>query len=146
MSSILKIFVLATVLVAGGCAAQAPTGNTPPSSGQPHRIDGAWVLTDVGAIPMHGGIQAPTLLVDGESVSGFAGVNRFSGGLAAEGPFLFGPLATTRMAGPAPAIELETRYLAMLQQATGWRLEDSRLVLVADGGTIATFSRDAGSD
>ena len=143
MRTAMRIFALATLLVAGGCAGQAPTAGNPPQAGG---IDGEWVLTDVGGIPVHGGVQAPTLRVDGESVSGFAGVNRFSGGLAAEGPFLFGPLATTRMAGPAPAMELETRYLAMLQQATGWRIEESRLVLSAEGQTIARFSRDPVGD
>ena len=88
---------------------------------------------------MHAGIDPPTLAVADGQVSGFAGVNRLAGRLAGEGELLFGPLATTRMAGPPPAMELETRYLAALQQATGWRIEDGRLLLQVGGETLATF-------
>lgn len=106
-------------------------------------LEGTWALLQVGDTGMHGGFQVPTLAISGDSVSGFAGVNRFTGQLASEGPFLFGPLATTRMAGPGPAMKLETRYLAALQQATGWQVEGEgdSLMLTSDGNVLATFYR-----
>ncbi len=103
-------------------------------------LTGQWTLSDMEGTMLHGGIELPTLEVgeDG-SVSGFAGVNRFTGRLASEEPTLFGPLATTRKAGPRAAMELETRFLAHLQQATGWRMESGELVLSGGDTELARF-------
>lgn len=132
------MWMFVVMAVAGGCA-----GGPATSSGEP---DGRWELTRLGDIEMHEGIPRPTLLVRDGTVGGFAGVNRFSGSLASEGPFLFTPLATTRMAGPPPAMELETRYLAALQQATAWKTEGDALVLSADGIPVLSFRRTPGGD
>ena len=138
MGRMMRMFVLGTLMAAGGCA----SGPAAPSQ----EPDGRWELTRLGDIEMHSGIPRPTLVVADGSVSGFAGVNRFNGGLAAEGPFLFTPLATTRMAGPPPAMELETRYLAALQQATAWKVEGDALVLSADGIEVLDFRRAPGGN
>jgi len=138
MRRMMWMFVVGAMTAAGGCA----TGPAAPSV----EPDGRWELTRLGDIEMHEGIPRPTLLVTEGTVGGFAGVNRFSGSLASEGPFLFAPLATTRMAGPPPAMELETRYLAALQQATEWKTEGDALVLSADGIPVLSFRRAPGGD
>ena len=138
MGRMMRMFVLGTLMAAGGCA----SGPGAPSP-QP---EGPWELTRLGDIEMHSGMPRPTLVVADGGVSGFAGVNQFNGSLAAEGPFLFTPLATTRMAGPPPAMELETRYLAALQQATAWKVEGDGLVLSAEGIEVLEFRRAPDGD
>lgn len=130
------IFAVAALLLAG-CGGNATKTAAEPAGEA--TLEGSWQLIELDGMSMHAGIDPPTLAVNDGQVSGFAGVNRLAGGLAGEGELLFGPLATTRMAGPPPAMELETRYLAALQQATGWRIEDGRLLLQAAGDTLAIF-------
>lgn len=133
--------IVATVLaLLCACATDAPPPADAPAGADTHASpEGEWQLVRLGDMPMHEGIQPPTLAVAGRQVTGFAGVNRYTGARADEGEVLFGPLATTRMAGPPAAMELETRYLAALQQATGWRLEDGALVLLSGEATVLTF-------
>lgn len=138
MGRMMWMFVAGAMIATGACAADLKTAAD--------ATQGRWELERLGDTPMHEGMQAPTLVVEGRSVSGFAGVNRFHGRLAAEGRFLFEPLATTRMAGPPPAMELETLYVAALQQATGWKIEDDALVLTADGIPVLNFRRPPAGD
>ena len=138
MGRMMWMFVAGAMIATGACAADLKTASD--------ARQGRWELERLGETPMHEGMQAPTLVVAGRSVSGFAGVNRFNGRLAAEGPFLFEPLAMTRMAGPPPAMELETLYVAALQQATGWKIEGDALVLSADGIPVLNFRRPPAGD
>ena len=90
--------------------------------------------------------QRPTLVIDEEAkVSGFAGVNRYGGSLSAkavaEGVFLLGPVVATRMAGPREAMDLETRFLRMLSEASSFRVIDDDLVLEAEGESLLRFTR-----
>ncbi len=65
-------------------------------------------------------------------VSGSGGVNRYHGGYKVSGADLdIGPLATTLMAGPEDLMQQEMRYLQLLERATCWRIEGSRLTLLA---------------
>lgn len=114
------------------------------SSTEAPELSGQWTLSGLGGSLVHGGIKLPTLEVSPDgSVSGFGGVNQFQGRLTPAESTLFGPLATTRKAGPRPAMELETRYLAHLQEATDWRMESGELVLSAGDTELARF-RPAG--
>lgn len=130
MRAFIRLMGIATLALVGGCAAQPPGAAS---------AEGAWKLVQLGDLHLHAGIEAPTLVVAGDEVSGFAGVNRYTGRLADEGEFLFGPLASTRMAGPPAAMELETRYLSALQQATGWRVEEGQLRVVSGDDLVAVF-------
>lgn len=94
----------------------------------------------------------PTLRFEGDArVSGFAGVNRCSGSVAigdvgamGETPLRFGPIATTRMAGPPDRMALESAFLGMLGEVRAARTTTgpdgvSLLVLLGDAGPLATF-------
>ena len=63
-------------------------------------------------------------------MSGTGGINRLMGDYRLEGPGLvFGPIATTMMAGPPEQMEHEQQFLADLARVAHWSLEDSQLVL-----------------
>lgn len=70
-------------------------------------------------------------------VGGSAGVNTYSGTYKTgdDGVIKVGPMATTRMAGPAALMEQEQQYLAALETATRYIIEDESLTLYGgDGG------------
>lgn len=101
----------------------------PPAAG----LDGtSWELAELGpGQPLAAVERKPTLEFGAEgAVGGFSGVNRFRGKAMLEGDKLsFGPLATTRMAGPPAAMELEQRYLEALGRVAGYELTGGRLTL-----------------
>lgn len=88
---------------------------------------------------------------DDGRVTGFAGVNRCSGsavfgtvGALGEVPLRFGPMATTRMAGPPERMAVEASFLAMLGKVRAARAASGAdgartLVLLDDDGPLATF-------
>ena len=88
--------------------------------------DGARLPDDEGA--------RPTLAVDSDGrVSGFSGVNRYTSALSPDdldqGLFSLGPVATTRMAGPPEAMNLESRFLETLDKVSAYSVQGDVLVL-----------------
>jgi putative lipoprotein len=85
----------------------------------------------------------PSLVLDLEEsrVSGSGGVNRLSGTFAlAERELRFGPLATTRMAGPKDAMAREQGFLDALARVTSYELDGRTLTLSSGGEAIARLS------
>jgi heat shock protein HslJ len=85
----------------------------------------------------------PSLVFDLEEsrVSGSGGVNRLTGTFVmGEGELRFGPLGSTRMAGPEHAMELEDRFIVALGRVTSFELDGSVLTLVVDGEPVARLS------
>jgi heat shock protein HslJ len=83
-----------------------------------------------------------------ETVSGSAGCNRYTGGYGASGSAIaFGPLATTMMACPPPASEVEAAYLAALATVVSYAVTADRLTLLDASGAVvveyAAVPRDA---
>ena len=52
----------------------------------------------------------------------------------------FGPLATTRMAGPESAMQREAAFLAALERVTSYALDGRTLTFSADDDVIARLS------
>ena len=88
----------------------------------------SWVVRELGGAPTADPRPRLTFGDDGR-LSGTTGVNRLMGTYAVtEGLLSVGGVATTRMAGPSPAMEQEQRLLALLAEpqtvvVTGDRLE-----------------------
>lgn len=79
--------------------------------------------------------DATVRLEDGR-LSGTGGINRLMGDYRLEGSSLvFGPIATTMMAGPPERMEREQQFLADLARVANWSLEDSQLILGDAAGT-----------
>ena len=141
MQALLVLFVLGAGLAAGACRAAAGGSGASPA--------GTWTLVELEGIDVGALGRAPelTIGVDG-ALSGFSGVNRFSGRAEPEalgrGQLLAGPLAATRMAGEPRAMEAESRFFALLATRLEWRLSGGELALLQDGAIQARF-RTAGS-
>lgn len=87
-------------------------------------------------------LDGPMLTVevsDDGRVSGNAGINRFSGSLGAEG--MFGPMATTRRAGPHDLMAQEQIFLKHLEAAEGYEIdvEEEGINLLARGLIVVTL-------
>jgi heat shock protein HslJ len=92
------------------------------------------VLDGQAILPSSTGWASPGLdfAADGQSVSGFSGVNRFGGRYAQDGAALtFGPLAMTRRAGPPELMQTESRFTRILSGVTGWRQRGASIELIA---------------
>lgn len=95
------------------------------------------VVTSIDEEPLL--VDDPPTIAFGEdgSVSGAAGVNRFVGTWSLdEGVLVFGPLATTRMAGPPERMDLERRFLDVLAARCTVTRTDGGLLLMSDGGSL----------
>ena len=77
------------------------------------------------------------------TISGRSGVNTYSGPYEAGsgGSFSAGPLASTEIAGPKPAMRAEGAYLTLLTQARSYELAEGRLTLLDEGGNVSLIYR-----
>jgi heat shock protein HslJ len=101
--------------------------------------EGRCTLSSIEGFGIPAGLRHhPFLSVEAQGrVSGFSGVNRFSGALDPDGERVFPPLATTRRAGPPEAMALETAFLSALGNAAAVELGEKRLTLSGpDGGRL----------
>lgn len=151
MKSVAWIRVMAGVVVAAmamttGCqglgGGQGGSGASMTDAIQ--RLAGEWVLKAMNgsevASMLPSGAQPPSLNfgTDGK-VSGFSGVNRLAGGFdlgkLAEGKLSFGNLASTKMAGPPEAMQVESKFTGLLAKVDGFRFVDGgRQLSLTEGG------------
>ncbi len=142
------------VMIVAGCAAPSPR---PPEPGG--AVPGAPALWDMGELPLaelngapvadrvaRVGARTPTLRVEADGrFSGQSGVNRYAGRADAEalgrGAWSPGPIASTRMAGPPGANDLEVEFLAALERAGTVRIDGRRVTLRAGSADVAVFLR-----
>jgi heat shock protein HslJ len=82
------------------------------------------------------------LLEDGVA-NGGGGCNRWSADYQIDGGALaFGPVLSTRMACPDPAMEIEHAFFERLGSATAWVSDGASLALLdGDGSELARFSQ-----
>jgi heat shock protein HslJ len=102
-------------------------------------LEGSWTLSAIEGFEIPAGLREhPSLSVDAQGrVSGSSGVNRFHGALDPDGARVFGPLATTRRAGPPQAMALETAFLNALGNAAFVEGGDGQVTLSGpDGGQL----------
>lgn len=109
-------------------------------------LQGNWILKTMAGAEVTGTEEQPQLSITADGkVSGSTGVNRVAGGLA-EGDKLFGPLATTRRAGPPKAMEVEFAFTQALAAADAYQVAEGKLQLLANGEVVLEFEaapRDA---
>ena len=115
-------------------------GSTHAASPAPTITGSEWRCTRLGAVtPPADCVPTFMLGADGKA-SGFAGVNRWFGTCTANGASLaFGPLVSTRMAGPPARMELEQQYLRVMATVTQWSIADGTLRLSDGTSVVAEF-------
>lgn len=106
---------------------------------------GRWLAEDIAG----GGVldRVQTVLEIGADgrISGSGGCNRYFGTATVAGEAIsFGPIGTTQMACPPAVMNQESKYIAALREARGWRHDAARrkLTLVDAGGRpLVVFAR-----
>jgi heat shock protein HslJ len=116
------------------------------ASEDPSALEGVeWHLIESSEVSVNLGEAGIVARFDGSQMSGFSGVNQYSGPYSAEadGSFEAGPLASTLMAGPEPLMQVEAAYLALLDEGESFSVEGDRLTLATGEGKTLTFQAAA---
>lgn len=110
--------------------------------GRNEALDGNWQLESFGDAASPSGTDpgsVPAMTLDGGDVSGYTGVNTFSGSYTwrGDGTFEFGPLTYTEMGGSPAAMAQERAFLDALEATRRYEVVDTKLRLSdAEGGTL----------
>lgn len=134
--AVLAAVAMLALAACGGSGDTTASETTGAAAGGP--LEGRWELThreDAGgmtAIPA--GVTVDAVFADGR-LSGNAGVNSYSGTYRADdgGDLVIGPVASTQMAGPPAAMEVERAYLAALEAVRGYASDGEVLTMYAAG-------------
>lgn len=128
--------ILCTAALALASCASKPDNAVSPQPATPPA--GEWVVRAIDGVRIDADRRPTITFAQDGAVSGFAGVNRFSGQLKPPGEgFGFGPLASTKMAGPAEAMNLETSFFRAVERVRGFTYSSNDLVLTGDAGAEA---------
>ncbi len=104
--------------------------------------DGLWVVESIAVagelVPPLPGTDLSLEFMD-DRVAGSAGINRFMGAVTNDP--MFGPLATTMMAGPAEHMSQERIYLDHLGSIDSYEVDADELRLIAEGLVVVTLNR-----
>ncbi|MCC6675968.1 MAG: META domain-containing protein [Phycisphaerales bacterium] len=111
-------------------------------------LAGEWTLsklegTDIASL-LPASMKKPTLGIGADGkVSGFTGVNRLTSSIDMDalmkGQFKLAPAATTRMAGPAEAMNVESKFLNGLMQAKSAKVSGGTLSLSDGAKELLSF-------
>lgn len=131
-------WIVAAALVVGvssGLAACTPTED----AGDPTGAE--WTLTRGGESDTDLAEIGITAIFNEGQISGFSGVNQYSGPFTADetGGFESGPFTTTLMAGPEPLMKVEQSYLELLEGCDSYAVMGGMLILYTDGDETLTF-------
>lgn len=144
MKPLLILFLGALTLALSACRASEDR----PSRGMNFSPVGSWTLWLIQGEPVETAVpktaNVPTLRLDNEGqTSGTAGVNQYGSsvpaGLLAQNRFELESIIATRMAGPPQAMQLESRFLSLLQQARRYECDGNTLALSDDSGVLLRF-------
>jgi heat shock protein HslJ len=121
----------AAILLASLAAAAAAAGC---GGGQPDLSGTAWKLTGWSASSLDPADFTITADFADEEVGGKSAVNSYSGPYTAssDAAFSAGPLASTQMAGPEPAMRAEAMFFEFMDRAAAYTVNGSTLTL-SDG-------------
>ena len=109
----------------------------------PKNLMGAeWQCVSVRSDGMLGGAPITITFGDDGRVTGFGGVNRFSGPYtSATGVLHMGPLVATKMAGEPARMAMEQRLFDALSKVDAFSLQSGLLRLKQGDQVLAEFSR-----
>jgi heat shock protein HslJ len=118
------LLIAVGLVVLGGCSSGTALDGT------------SWKLTGWSVSSLNPADFTITAKFADGKISGNSGVNSYSGTYKAGtgASFGVGPLVSTLMAGPEPAMKAETTYLQLLDAAESYKVSGSTLTLYDAGG------------
>jgi len=122
-------------------AASAPAARNDLAALLATLLGSQWLLEDITQRGVIDRLQSTLGFPQAGQLAGSGGCNRFMGPARLDqGRLTIGPLVSTRMACSPAAMNQEQRYLGLLGQATGIRLEEPWLLIDTPEGALK-FSR-----
>jgi len=130
-------------LIAGLAVVLGACSNPTPAADPAELESGPWSLTGSSVSSADLGAAGITAQFDGKTVSGFSGVNQYTGPYTADtdGSFKVGKIAGTLMAGPEPLMRAESAYLKLLEGCDSFVVADGVLTLATDGNETLTYEK-----
>ncbi|MCC5969844.1 MAG: META domain-containing protein [Pararhodobacter sp.] len=109
---------------------------------QPVLVPSSWQVVTLDGRSLTAGDNVTLEIAEGR-VSGVSGCNRYTGPieLGEDNAISFGLLATTRMACPGEAAEIEAAFLHQMGRIGSYRMERGALVLYARGAEVMRARR-----
>ena len=144
----LVLVVVALTGLAGCSNGGASSGDASPAASPAASLDGTeWLLTGWSVSSLDPADFAITASFAEGQISGNSGVNSYSGPYTTgpEDAFSAGPLASTMMAGPEPAMRAESAYAKLLSEAVSYLVTPETLLLYDAGGNESLAFGAAGT-
>ena len=141
--------VVASLTTLGGCSNGGGSSDdgSPAASPAAGSLDGTqWLLSGWSVSSLDPADFTITAAFAEGQISGNSGVNSYSGPYTS-GPgdaFSTGPLASTMMAGPEPAMRAESAYAKLLSEAVSYLVTPETLLLYDAGGNESLVFNAAG--
>lgn len=123
-----------------------PDASAEPAEPTKPSLVGKWLAEDIMSAGVLDRLQTTLQVAADGAVSGNTGVNQYGGqATITKERIKFGPLVSTRRAGPAAAMNQESKFTAALEKAASYRLDENGLLYFMDaqGAVILRFSRMA---
>ncbi len=151
MSTRLFAAVIVSAGLCAGCSTMSNLDNLAGASSLtslPQQVLGEWKLDSLQGFDLSklatSNLRTPTInFTQDGTVSGFSGVNRFSGktdlAQLAQGKFALPNAVSTKMAGPPLANEVENKFLGALTSVDGAKMQGESLLLTKGGETLMRF-------
>lgn len=149
---IVLVIVAVVLIMLTACKSSSTPSATAPATRTPSLTDllGEWKLSKLegqditSMLPAQA--RAPSLSFGGDGkVTGYTGVNQLSSSLdlasLTRGQFKLGPAITTRMAGPAESMAVESKFTSALQRATNAKVGNNSLTLTDGVTDLLSFVR-----
>lgn len=135
----LTVTLAAACLVFAGCSLVRPDSAATPKAD----LTGTWLAEDIDGAGVVDNAQSTLEFAPDKRVSGRGGCNRYGGSVQLSGAsIVMSDLFSTKMACVPALMDQETRFMAALQAARSYRMEDTKLVLVdATGKARLRFAR-----
>lgn len=102
-----------------------------------------WRPVELGGAPIAADVRVWVRFEGEGKLTGHGGCNRFFGGFKLDGEQIeIGPMGATRMACPEAVMDLESKFLAALQQSRSFVRDKIRLTLSdVDGNLVARLAQ-----
>ncbi len=100
----------------------------------PRGLFGKWLAEDIAGKGVLDRAQSTLEIQPDGAIGGSTSVNRYRGQATIDGNAIsFGPLITTRRAGPPAMMEQESRFTEAFSRVTSFRIDESDLLYLTDG-------------
>ena len=133
-----KMFVCVMMLslIAVGCGTSEPS--------EPVLTGTNWKLVGWSISSQHPSSFEITANFDEKMIAGKSAVNQYSGTyeLSGDGKIAFGPLMSTKMAGPEDEMRAENNYMNILSSVRKFTIDNGQLLMTDENGNqLLTFSK-----